>query len=261
MHQISTRLPAPEMAFQSDGPVLTGFLSEVMGAIDAVHHSSFTEFIVLATIGGRSISHMQQSTVERLYGHVSQDFWDRHQWLDTIITQRIQTLSLQYLFPSEQVDPVLLFTHMFAHAAFLLLTKIIEAMSRETGDYQSTVIEYSNRSSSAAHEIVYLAKALSQLSCFKVRGSRSKALAVSLLSAFCLLQAQAHPLTPIPLFLGAEYFMTHGNGDGAFDSQLHAISEALRDLRSINNLAQEYLHLVEHYRAETMSRVADDRAQ
>ena len=252
-HQISTRLPAPEMDFQCDRPVLTELLSGVMGSLDTVHLSSFMECIVLATICGRSISHMQQSTVERLYGPVSQDFWDRHQWLDTIVTQRMQTLSSQYLCPSEQVDPMLLFTNMFAHATFLFLTKIIETVSRETGEYQPTVVEYAKRSSSAAHEIVHLARALSQLWCFKVRCAFPVMLAAPTLFAY--IRLKAHPFTPIPLFLGAEYFMTHGNWDERFDPQLHEITEALRDLKSVNHLAQEYLHLMELHGAEYVSRV------
>ena len=243
------------MEFQSDRPVLTGFLSEVMGTIGTVHFSSFIECIVLATICGRSISHMQQSTVERLYGQVSQDFWDRHQWLDTIVTQRIQALSLQYLSPSEEVDPMLLFTNMFAHATFLFLTKIIETMSRETGEYQPTVTEYAKRSLSAAHEIVHLTKALSQLGCFKV-GCTPIALAAPSIYAYTRLKA--HPFSPIPLFLGAEFFMTHGNWHERFDGQLHEISEALRDLRSVNHLAQEYLHLMELQGAEHVSGVRNE---
>ena len=187
------------MEFQSDRPVLTGFLSEVMGTIDTVHLSSFLECIVLATICGRSISHMQQSTVERLYGQVSQDFWDRHKWLDTLVTQRIQALSLQYLCPSEQVDPMLLFTNMFAHATFLFLTKIIETLSRETGEYQPTVLEYAKRSLSVAHEIVRLTRAISQLGCFKVCGALLTALAC--FQALSLLQAPGSPFlanSPLP---------------------------------------------------------------
>ena len=172
-NQISTRLPAPEMDFQSDRPVLAGFLSEVIGASDTVNLSSFTECIIMATICGRSISHRQQSMVERLYGHVSQDFWDRHQWLDTILTQRIQVLSLQYHFPSEQVDPMLLFTNMVSHAACLYLTKIIKSMSLKTGEFQPKIIEYERRSLTAAQEIVHLARALSQLSCFKAGSALS----------------------------------------------------------------------------------------
>lgn len=202
---------------------------------------------------------MQQSTVERLYGHLSQDFWHQHQWLDTIVSRRIQTLSLQYLCPSEQVDPMLLFANMFAHATFLFLTKIIETLSRETSEYQPTVTEYAKRSFPAAHEIVHLAKALSQLSCFKVGFELAVALAAPTLYAYKRLKV--HPFTPIPLFLGAEFFMTHGNWHGGFDPQLHEISEALRDLRSVNHLAQDYLHLMELHGAEYVSGIRDEGEQ
>lgn len=248
-YQISTRLPASEMEFQCDQPVLTSFLSEVMGATDTANLSSFMECIVLATICGRSISHMQQSTVERLYGHVSEDFWQRHLWLDTIITQRIQALSLQHLFPSEQVDPMVLFTNMFAQAAFLFLINIIETVSQETGEYQPGMIKYAKRSLSAAHEIGHLAKELSQLSCFKV----GCVLLVTPSTSVCVadMRLQVHPFTPIPLFIGAEYLINHRHGNEPVDPQLHDISEALRDLRSVNHLAQEYLQLVELHDAET----------
>ena len=160
------------MEFQSGHPVLAGFLSEVMGSSDSGNTSSFTQYIILATICGRCICHMQQSTVERLYGQVFGDFWQRHQWLDAILTQQTQVLSLQYLLPSEQVDPMLLFTNMISHAAFLYLTKIIESVSPETGEHQSTILEYEKRSLLAAQEIVHLARALSQVSCFKAGPSR-----------------------------------------------------------------------------------------
>ena len=96
---------------------------------------------------------------------------------------------------------MLLFTNMFAHATFLFLTKIIETMSRETGEYQPTVMEYAKRSLSAANEIVHLTKALSQLGCFKV-GCAPIALAAPSIYAYTRLKA--HPFSPIPLFLGAE---------------------------------------------------------
>ena len=70
---------------------------------------------------------------------------------------------------------------------------------------------------------------------------------------YSYIRLQAHPFTPIPLFLGAEFFMTHRNWNEEFDPQLFEISEALRDLRSVNHLAQEYLHLVELHGVEYVS--------
>ena len=239
MDQISTRLPASEMEFQSGHAVLAGFLSEVMGTSDSSNTSSFTQYIILATICGRCICHMQQSTVERLYGQVFGDFWQRHQWLEAILTQQTQVLSLQYLLPSERVDPMLLFTNMISHAAFLYLTKIIESVSPETSEHQSTIMEYEKRSLLAAQQIVHLARALSQVSCFKA------GLSCCLDASPILIVYQAHPFTPIPLSLCAEFFTTHRDLDEPYGLQLQEISEALRDLRSVNHLAEDYLHLLE----------------
>jgi hypothetical protein len=145
-----------------------GFLSEAIAAHDHAIRSSLTECIIWATICGRSMLHRQQSAVEHVYGNVSQDFWDRHHWLDTILTQRMQILLLHYPSASEHVDPLLLFTNMVAHTTILHLYKTIESMSWETDKYQFIINEYGKKSASAAREIVILVKALSPLSYFKV---------------------------------------------------------------------------------------------
>ncbi len=144
-----------------------GFLSEVIADSDHTVRSPLTECIIWATICGRSMSHRQQSTVERVYGNVSQDFWDRHHWLDTIITQRMQILLLYYPSASEHVDPLLLFTNMVAQTTVLHLYETIESMSWETDKYQFIITEYGQKSASAARKIVILAKALFPLSYFK----------------------------------------------------------------------------------------------
>jgi len=140
-----------------------GFLSEIIATNSNAILSPFTECIILATICGRSIAHRQQSTVERVYGHVSQAIWDQHRWLDTMLTQRINILALQYPSISEHVDPMLLFAHMVAQSVILHMYRIIQPMSQEGNDYQVIVVEYQNRAIAAAHEIVLLTQYLSQL--------------------------------------------------------------------------------------------------
>ena len=151
----------------------------------------------------------------------------------------MQILSLRYPSTSEQVDPMLLFTNMVAQTTVIYLYKTIESMSWETGEYRLSVIGYQKRAVCAAKEIVMLAKALSQLSYFKVNS-----LIGYRVSPFCL-QAQVHPFTPIPLFLCAEFLLTHRNLDVSIDIQLEEILEALRDLKNVNNLANDYLNLFE----------------
>jgi hypothetical protein len=144
-----------------------GFLSEVIAASDHTIRSSLTECIIWATICGRSMVHRQQSAVERVYGNVSQDFWDRHHWLDTILTHRMQLLLLHYPSASEHVDPLLLFTNMVAQTTILHLYTTIECMSWQTDKYHFIIAEYARKCASAAREIVILAKALSPLRYFK----------------------------------------------------------------------------------------------
>ena len=247
MIKISTRLPAPEIEFQNDQPSQGGFLSDAIGSNGTAHLPAFTECIIQATICGRSIAHKHQTTVERLYGHVSQDFWDRQCWLDTILTKRIQVLSMQEFFPSDQIDPSRLFARMLAHASFLYLSNIVTSSSLEPSEQQLNAMRYEKRALSSAQDIVRLAKALPQLSCLRV----SPLLLLTLISflsserAFCGNDRQAHPFTPVPLILCAEYFLACSGLENGFRLELSEVSEALRDLKSVNNLAQDYLHLVE----------------
>ena len=54
--------------------------------------------------------------------------------------------------------------------------------------------------------------------------------------------------------------MTHRDLDEPFGPQLQEISEVLRDLRSVNHLAQECLHLMELDGVGTLSGTPTDRA-
>lgn len=85
---VSTRLPAPEMDFQSSKPLQMSFLSEVIVLSEHATLSSFTKCIIVVTIYGRTMAHQQQSKVECVYNNASEDFWNRHHWLDAILTQQ-----------------------------------------------------------------------------------------------------------------------------------------------------------------------------
>jgi Fungal specific transcription factor domain len=168
--QVLTRLPMPEVEFQSGQPVAMGFLSDSLAGSDfiATPQSSFSECIILATICGRTISHRHLSMVDGMYGSNPQEFWSRHEWIDTALATRISMLSLTYPFQPEHMDPMLLFTKMIAQTTILCLQKIIESLTWETGEYNNLILEYEQRSRLAAKETVELAKELTHLSYFKV---------------------------------------------------------------------------------------------
>ncbi|KAF3390939.1 Asperfuranone cluster transcription factor afoA [Talaromyces pinophilus] len=221
---ILTRLPAGDTEFQSEQRVQMGFLSEEITATTPTVMSPFAECIVLATICGRALLHKHCASVERVYGHTSQDFWDRHHWINNILSQRITMLTMKYPPASQHIDPMLIFTEMVANTAILFLYKIIELMPCQTPTSSANVIEYKQRATKAAGEIVNITRALSLFT-----------------------QAKIHPFTPICLYICAEFFTLHREDatNSFLDLQLHEIMEALRSLQSVNNLARNFLLILD----------------
>lgn len=169
IRQIATRVPSSEVDFQSGRPSFTGFLSELVGGPLAPSHSSiFTELIVWSTVCGRVMAHRQQSIVERIYNNPPQSFWDRHQWLDSVISQRTQIFLLHYPDAAEHEDPLLLFVGMMAKLAVLDLCKTMESVPWNTESKQLIGMTYRARSLTAAQEMGRLVKTLGHLSCFMV---------------------------------------------------------------------------------------------
>lgn len=56
---------------------------------------------------------------------------------------------------------------------------------------------------------------------------------------------QVHPLTPIPLFVCAEFLYNEMNNE-AFQSRLQELFHVFRELRNVNNPDQSYLDLLPH---------------
>lgn len=167
--QIATRVPSSELDFQNGRPSFTGFLSDLIGSpLAPPHQSIFTELIVWSTVCGRVMTHRQQSIVERIYNNPSQNFWDRHQWLDSVISQRTQIFLLHYPDAAEHEDPLLLFVGMLSKLSVLDLCKTMESAPWDTESRHLTGMTYKARSLTAAQEMGKLVKFLGHLSCFMV---------------------------------------------------------------------------------------------
>lgn len=166
--QICTRLPAPDMEFQSSQPVLGAFLSEAIMDVSMPQTTSpFNECVILATICGRSLFCAQQYSVRFVYGDLAPNWTDQHQWLDNVLTNRLQVLSQYYPSPTQIYDPVLSFANIMGQASVIYLYKGMESVAWVVDD-GARVVEYRRRALSAAHEIAKLAKGLTEFNFFKV---------------------------------------------------------------------------------------------
>jgi len=166
--QIVVRLPAPEADFQAGRLVTTRFLSEVITSEAPDVNDALTECIILATLGGRALSHRHQSLVETLYVNTSEDFWSRHRYIHTTLSRRLEALSSNYTCHSQHADPMLLFTCMMAQTTVLHLQKLIEEAWPAIDQSDAAVAESMRVSLVAAQEVVKLTKMLSQISFLKV---------------------------------------------------------------------------------------------
>lgn len=206
LRQIQTRLPASEASFVSGTPAVAPFLAEVMqvsrttglqggvglrlsvdlnggfqtgagrsgageggGGVQGRSlppTSPFLECILSATICGRTVSHRKRSLVDRSHGDAMQDLTNRHQWLNSVLTSRIE--SLQATLLSEPPNASVIFAALMANLNILGLCETVECMPVSTEESHTLLVESTQRSAEAVQEISTLITALAQFNQFQV---------------------------------------------------------------------------------------------
>ncbi|KAL8737323.1 MAG: hypothetical protein Q9181_001779 [Wetmoreana brouardii] len=209
---VAVRMPAPSANFQSGQPFVTNLLSDVMIAQDTSTKDSFTEFVIMATICGRALSHRQQSMAWMINSDPAQIFWDRHQQIIAELAPRIVALTLNHPPTTALTNPILLFTHAMAQTMVLYMYRLItEVLPVSDGTNQALMDESATSFNVALVEVLSLTKTLSQV----------------------------HPLCPIPLYICLENLSAFDKGGGVFDEQQKIIVNALNSLKRINILGQQ----------------------
>ncbi|KAL4915419.1 fungal-specific transcription factor domain-containing protein [Aspergillus aurantiobrunneus] len=219
-HLITTRLPSPEVAFQSGQPVVMDFLPEAISANGPVVTSPFTEQVIMATICGRALVHHHQALVEGNYASSIHNFHDRHNWIHGTLVQRLEILS-----PSraDANNPLLLFARMLGQTTILYLYRALELSAYEFDTMGiASLIEYDQIAVLAAQEMVSLTHQLSQLNSFKI-----------------------HPFTPIPLCLCVDLFNAHRSPSSTFHAQLQEIFLAIQNFKCVNILGKKILAILQ----------------
>ncbi|KAJ5797805.1 uncharacterized protein N7503_007101 [Penicillium pulvis] len=220
---IAIRLPCPENNFQNDQPIVMGFLSETLVAASPTVVSAFTECIIVATISGHTLSHRHQYPIRDIGFNALEAFWAQHQWIKVIHNQWMESFSSKYPADMQQSDPMLLFIGLMYRIITLHLYQTTACMIPAADEEQrDVVIENRTRASLAAKEIVGLINQLSHLNSFKL-----------------------HPLTPIPLSLCVEFFVSNNEPGDGFAKELQDIIQAISCLKNFNNIGKGISHLFE----------------
>ncbi|CAG8935911.1 unnamed protein product [Penicillium salamii] len=215
---LCTYLPASEAEFQHGRPAVTTFLYDAIEDSGNKMLPTFAETIVLTTLCWHSVTFHRITPDTETSSNLSSIFWKRHARLYQMVQQRLMLLSLPASAP-ELHDPMRLFTNMLANSAVLWFHNIIEALHADFDDQMLLVPLYS------AYEVVSLAKPLVRSSFFK-----------------------AHPFSPMLLYLSAKFLKSHPDSASVSEDKqqrLEELKKALRVLQGGNNLAMNYLDLLE----------------
>ena len=197
----------------------------------------FAETIVLTTLCWHSVAFQRTAPDNNTSTNGSSEVWKRHTRLYQMVQQRLMLLSLPASSP-ELHDPMRLFTNMLANSAVIWFHNIMEALHTDLDEQMLLVPLYS------AYEIVSLAKPLTRSSFFKVRFARLQTHTESVSHK----SKQAHPFSPMLLYLSAKFLKSHAECASVSEDKqqkLEELKKALRVLQGGNNLATNYLELLE----------------
>ncbi|KAK7973488.1 hypothetical protein PG988_007622 [Apiospora saccharicola] len=221
--ELRTRLPVPEAQFSTGrGPVAMPFLFDILGrsgyqgvgyTSDVSSTSPLVESILAASLCGQNITHKTWSRMEQGYGGemVTQEFCHRHQWLDSLVTSRIESLGADVSFLT---DPLLILAALVAHMNVLILGEVIDSMSVHTEMSHALRTQQEQKSVLAAEQMSKLATAVSHLD-----------------------RSQSHFFTSIPLSIAAKFYMLHPVSDEDCSPRLQTICGVLQNMSGNNNPA------------------------
>ncbi|KAI1252402.1 hypothetical protein MGN70_006977 [Eutypa lata] len=215
---LRTRLPAPDADFERSRPTHTDFLPEAIAASGQTILSPFAECVVFLTLWGRCILVRQpRPLAEHMYSNDSLELWARYEWLDNVLEKRRSRLAQSSPIGAVLADPMLVFTFMVADIIKIHLMNSLQSKSASTVlPHQVLAEAHGERAAEAAREIALLAKT-------------------------------THPFLPSALFQGARTLLTNMSmGPAAADARgVAELLDTLRNLKGVNNLAQELLRRIE----------------
>ncbi|KAF2676695.1 hypothetical protein K458DRAFT_379638 [Lentithecium fluviatile CBS 122367] len=212
---ILTRLPAPEANCQTDQPIETAFISEIISGQRQAPSSSFVEIIITLAISGHCLLHRRRSLAENVHHTGTTAFWDRHRAIEMLLTRKSAYSIARPSHDSVQADPLSLLSNMMSNALVLTMYKLIDSTKLDKTQDQPTIEKYEQKALDAAKGITALSHVIPSLSYFKV-----------------------HPFTPFPMMICIEFLLSRKSVNERAPMQAAEVWRELQSICSVNNLAQ-----------------------
>lgn len=169
--KIYVPLPSPDAEFQNEIPTVTGYLNSdslTVGAPDSI----FIDFIHLAAICGRAVSHRHQSIIDKNLGvHNTAGIWQRHREINAQLAENLNLANSRQHSPLHRdSDPLAPFMGIMWRTVILHLHSTLSCTA-STGkeEYDYAIVESMQRGTLAAQEALNCIERLSQCNNLKVR--------------------------------------------------------------------------------------------
>ena len=177
-----TNLPASDTAFEGNQEEKTMSLADAMTADGAASLSSFAGIVVLASLFGRTLTHLHRSkSLDKPEDYENGEFWVRHRKLDSLLTNTMIFLPEHLRVPNGSKDPNVPFLNMHIQASVICLHQAA-ILKAEKHELEVKLIKTSvDRCYSAAEEIVSIMKLTSHINVSSVRIRHSEVFKSSLI--------------------------------------------------------------------------------
>ncbi|KAF3766615.1 hypothetical protein M406DRAFT_37614 [Cryphonectria parasitica EP155] len=235
--RILTRLPCSDYEFSNGSLTEWPFLFEVMATGNARGFAPLADCSILMTICERALDCKNDASSEASYDDLPMELKFQNDWLNSLLTTRLNSIELHYRAAPRAGDPMTIFIHLMARTANMHVSQAMgDSLSLETTDSSMSSFPSWNmqdRSVWAAQEIPRLAQELEHLGHFR-----------------------AHTFTALPIYLSAIRLGRYVGRQKVLElsplqtatlheveSSLRACLEALRKLQAMNMLAAYYLQL------------------
>ena len=234
-----TNLPSTNEAYEKSQSQDTLSLEDAMTSGGASSLSSFAGIVVLASLFGRSLTHLHRpSDGDKAEDPVNGGFWKRHHKLDNILTNTLMFLPDHLRVPAGSRDPNVIFLNTNIHAATICLHQAA-ILKAEKHDLDLDMIKQStDRCFTAAEEIVNIMKLTSHLHVSTVSSNHSNTIYVANQSS------KSHPFMSFCLYVGARVF-THAykkrRSDEGLRRNLDFLLNAMQAHRRKNPLTESFL--------------------
>lgn len=164
-------LPAPDPEFQNEIPTVTGYLNSdslTVGAPDSL----LIDFIHLAAICGKAVSHRHQSIIDKALGvQNTAGIWQRHREINAQLAESLSLANSRQQSPVHlESDPLGPFMGIMWRTVILHLHSTLSCTA-STGkeEYDYAIVESMQRGTLAAQEALGCMERLSQCNSLKVR--------------------------------------------------------------------------------------------